>query len=241
MIFMQAFSMLLLILFLLLTSLLAWLFLQQYVFRFFLNYGQDQIRLACHLGSLSRDLLSVFLYNQGRKWFSGIRTAKRSLWQKSWVLPAGIPLRRLWRLIRMARKFSRRTAWSEALCRFLTEVFQRVGDRQIILNAHMGLSSYPRTGYLAAVAYPLNYTLFRSLGSVRIKIIPDFSSRGLFFESQIRCTFRGYQLWKPSYHFLRTPEVRSFLWSRFSRTVGRSAGFQRVSRLWSTKPGKGGN
>ncbi len=96
------------------------------------------------------------------------------------------------------------------------EIYEQLALREVSLTVRLGLPTYAQTGYLAAAAYPLNFTLFRSLGVFRAQIVPDFSARGLAVENTIRCSVRGYRLLKPSYHFLRRPEIRAVLWKRLA-------------------------
>lgn len=220
-------------------SLLAWLALRLYVLQVLLSYRQDCIRLMLQLDSSSKNMLSVFLYNEDRQWFAGIRTPRRFVWQQSWILPTGMRRLRMWSRVRSLWKHRQRPAWTKAVQQFLTELNEKLICRRILLNVRMGFSSYPETGYLAAIAYPLNFTLFRCLGVLRPNIIPDFSNRGFAFENQIRFTFRGYQLWRPSYHFLNDPVVRNFLWSRFSSRLGRFTHRRRRERQHSSHSGRG--
>lgn len=209
---------------------LAWLSLRLYVLHFFLICREDRIQLVLQLGSLSRNVLSVFLYNEDRKWFAGIRTPKRFLWQQSWVLSGRMHGLRVYRRIRSLWRHPQRPAWIKASRSFLSAIYEPLRCRQILINLRLGLPTYPETGYLAAVAYPLNFTLFRCLGIVRLNILPDFSTRGFTLENQIRFTFHGYQLWKPSYHFLSSPVVRHFLWNRLSGSIERLTHFRHTNR-----------
>ena len=101
------------------------------------------------------------------------------------------------------------------------EIGEQIKLRQAVLSLRMGLPSYAQTGYLAAAAYPLNFTLFRALGAWRLQVLPDFSTRGLAVENQIRWSFRGYQLLKPAYHFLNSPEIRGVVKQHFSKKIHR--------------------
>ena len=219
----------------------TWLLLRLYVLHILLSYRPDCLRLVVELGSSSRNAISVFMRNEGRQWFAGIQTPRRPWWQHSWTLPAKMHGYRMWRRVWTLWKHSKRPALVKASHRFLAEIYEQLRFQQMTLKVRLGLPSYPQTGYLAAVAYPLNFTLFRTLGSFRPMIIPDFSARGLTFENQIRCTFRGYQLWKPSYHFLNSPEVRHLLWSRLSKSLRRLAGLRSTNHRPSSNSGKGGS
>jgi hypothetical protein len=206
---------------LIVAGLFAWLLLRPYALHLFLGYRANRLWMGIELGSRQRNLFSASAHNEGELWHARVQSRTRPVWQRSWpplLNRAWYPiLRRFWRLW----KHPKRSAWVNISWRLIREIGEQIKLRQAVTTLRLGLPSYPQTGYLAAVAYPLNFTLFRTLGTWRLQVIPDFSIPGLAFENHLRCTFRGYQLLKPGYHFLNSPEVRDILKSHLSKRIRR--------------------
>lgn len=211
----------LLLLNLLVAGFLAWLLLRSYALHLCINYQADRVWMGLELCSGSKNLVSASMHNEGEHWHAGVRRGTRPVWQRSWPPLLNRPwypiLKRLWRLW----KHPKRSAWMNISWRLIREMGEQFKLRQAVLTLRTGFPSYPQTGYLAAVAYPLNYTLFRALGAWRLQVIPDFANRGLAIENHLRWTFHGYQLLKPGYHFVNSPEMRDVLKRNFSKRLSR--------------------
>jgi hypothetical protein len=208
-------------------ALLAWLAARIYALDVFWTYQPGRLRMGIELISPSRLLLAAFLRIEERDWHAGLQTRKRALWQHSWKYTEDFDWRRMlgqsWELW----NHPARPAWVEAIWRLLQEIYALLRLREVRLILRLGLSTYPRTGYLAASAYPLNYTLLRIPRVWQARVYPDFSGPGFTLENRIRCTFQGWQVVKPGYRFLSRTVVRDLLKKRTARRFPRLARFFR--------------
>jgi hypothetical protein len=206
---------------LLVAGLLIWIMLRPCVLHLFVNYRSDSLRMGIELGSGQRSLLSASMHNEGERWHARVQSRTHPVWQQSWAPFINRPwhriLRRLWRLW----KHPKRPAWQNVSWRLIREIWQQVKLQQAVTTVRAGFEAYPQTGYLAAVAYPLNFTLFRALSLWRLMVIPDFTAKGWSVENHLLFSFRGYQLLKPGYHFLRSPEVSRVLKRQLSKRLRR--------------------
>ena len=206
---------------LLVTGLLIFVMLRPYVLHLFINYRSNSLRMGIELASGQRSLLSASMHNEGERWHACVQSPARPVWQKSWAPFINKPWHRILRRFWRQWKHPKRSAWLDISWRLIREIWEQVKLQQAQTTVRAGFNAYPQTGYLAALAYPLNFTLFRAQEFWRLKVIPDFAVKGLAVENHLRFTFRGYQLLKPGYHFLKSPEVRGVLKRRLFKRLRR--------------------